>query len=99
LITFIGRIPVTVNRWGLVGEPRGFTLWPMTMAIGKPVPCQLEAGESETWAVAGSEVQKFVTASAFAFEVPTSDIRLRGKVELGDGRTHLTPTDLGFARP
>lgn len=93
----IGRMPVTVKRWGLVGEPKSFTLWPTAMTIGEPLPFRLEAGESETWAVDMGEVHRFVTASAAAFEIPVSQVRVRGTVELGDGRTCVTRKDLFFA--
>jgi hypothetical protein len=57
----VGRLPVTVARWGLKSGLG--TLYPAADSIGPPLPHRLEAGESETWAVDMGPVDAFIRAS------------------------------------
>jgi hypothetical protein len=58
----VGRLPVTVARWGLKSG-LGMSLYPVADSIGPRLPHRLEAGESETWAVDMAPVQAFIQAA------------------------------------
>jgi hypothetical protein len=80
----IGRTPVTVMHWCL--EPKrgvGVGFYPSTKAIGPALPCRLEAGESQTWAVDLASVHDLVTAIR---ETLGGRVKINGFVELADGR-------------
>lgn len=68
---------------------QGMEFLPVADSIGPPLPHRLEAGgASETWAIDGESVSALVAATAGAFKLPS--VVIRGKVELGSGRTLVT---------
>lgn len=94
----VGRLPVTVARWGLKSG-RGVSLYPAADSIGPALPHRLEAGESETWAVDMGPVDAFIRTTREVLGEPQADRRrslfwpevdreaVVGVVELADGRT------------
>jgi hypothetical protein len=58
----VGRLPVTVARWGLKSG-LGMSMYPAADSIGPPLPHRLEAGESGTWAVDMGPVDAFIRAT------------------------------------
>lgn len=69
-------------------------LAPVTASVGPRLPHRLEAGSSETWALDGREVHNLARATLEVWQVPL--VLIRGKVELGDGRTAFSPAALRF---
>ncbi len=92
----VGRQAVNVERWGIVCT-EGATYTPIAESIGPSLPHRLEAGASELWAMS---LDVAVRAAATTAEVLTGNaetVWLRGKVELGDGRTRTTAEVLPVA--
>ncbi|SCL17741.1 hypothetical protein GA0070616_1348 [Micromonospora nigra] len=79
----VGRLPVTVTRWKLT-HARGPSFVPIGESIGKPLPCRLDVGESETWAVGLDVVANVARAAQAAFK--SGGFGIVGAVELADGR-------------
>lgn len=90
----VGRIPVTVTSWALTCSPKGLTYSPIGATIGKASPHRLDAGDAEVWAVRSEVIHRLVITSSETFNVPASQVTVRGMVELGDGRTPMTPERL-----
>ncbi|HET8661512.1 MAG TPA: hypothetical protein VFM55_21260 [Micromonosporaceae bacterium] len=66
----IGQQPVTVTRWSLQ-HWLGTSFVPAAVSVGRPLPCQLDVGESEMWAVDLQAVTAWVKATEETFgEIP-----------------------------
>ncbi len=76
----VGRLPVTVARWGLKSG-LGMSLYPAADSIGPPLPHRLEVGESETWAVDMGAVDAFIRATREVLGQPRADAKPGGIVE------------------
>jgi hypothetical protein len=81
----VGRVPATVMHWSLVDQS-GNSLTPDTDAIGLPMPFQLQAGESQIWAVDAEAVRVMACATAVTLFDMSSSIEMFGRVELAGGR-------------
>ena len=76
----VGRLPVTVARWGLKSG-LGMSMYPAADSIGLPLPHRLEVGESQTWAVDMRAVEAFISA--------TREVLGRSQAETGRPRTMI----------
>jgi hypothetical protein len=80
----VGRMAVTVAKWEIVATS-GLAFNPVGSSIGKPLPHQLDAGQSEMWVVDATMIQDLVNASREVLKV--SRVTLTGRVELAAGRS------------
>jgi len=85
LVRNVGRMPVTVSGWSLNFSVPGAAYRPLGAAFGPPMPHRLEAGASEAWVADERIVQ--ATANTLV-KATTEPISIRGKIELGDGRSY-----------
>jgi hypothetical protein len=82
----VGRADVTVQRWSIKHEASGLAFVPIGDSIGKELPFRLAAGASETWA-ADLRTALALPDAGRAIK-PNSRGKVRGLVELADGRTY-----------
>jgi hypothetical protein len=68
----VGRLPVTVARWGLKSG-LGMSLYPAADSIGPHLPHRLEVGESETWAVDLGPADAFIRTTREALGRPQAE--------------------------
>ena len=90
----IGRLPVTVESWGLKTSPGSIGVTPVGLSSGSALPHRLEAGTSETWVMEAAPVFNLAAATK---ETSNYDaVNIFGTVELADGRKYETPQRLRF---
>lgn len=90
----VGRLPVTVTEWSIFETHKGMSFNPIGSSIGPTLPYRMEAGSSEVWTVDAESIRGLIEVCAEHYDIPLSQIAVKGRVTLGDGRTYETADSL-----